>query len=330
MSFRTLLAFTAAAIALAVSPSVTAQSAPGPRVSPADIVRGAAASEWRSIAADDLLVMTLAPPAGGAATRRVVIQLLPAPLSARWVANIRTLAKAHWWDGTSVNRVQDNYVAQWGDATEKKPLPAGLSTMSEGEYDLAWSALPTAGGAASAPVGGFPGQDGTLRPADVYAPGLTWYRGFALATDMKPVDEARRVWPVHCYGMVGVGRGMSPDTGSGAELYAVIGHAPRHLDRNIALAGRVVEGMEYLSSLPRGTGELGFYEKPGERTPILRVRLASDLPAVEQPHYAYLTSEGESWPRYVAARRNREPPFFNRPADAADVCNIPVPVKRLP
>ncbi|MGK3946234.1 hypothetical protein ABK046_48770, partial [Streptomyces caeruleatus] len=26
------------------------------------------------------------------------------------------------------------------------------------------------------------------------------------------------IWPVHCYGSVGVGRGMSPDAGTGAEL----------------------------------------------------------------------------------------------------------------
>ena len=68
--------------------------------------------------------------------------------------------------------------------------------------------------------------------------------------------------------MVGVGRNYSPDTGSGAELYTVIGHAPRHLDRNIALVGRVIEGMEHLSTLPRGTGDLGFYKTAPERTPI--------------------------------------------------------------
>jgi len=77
--------------------------------------------------------------------------------------------------------------------------------------------------------------------------------------------------------MVGVGRGLSPDTGSGAELYVVIGHAPRHLDRNIALVGRVVEGMEHLSSLPRGAGALGFYEEPEERTPIRSVDICNIL-----------------------------------------------------
>ncbi len=79
--------------------------------------------------------------------------------------------------------------------------------------------------------------------------------------------------------MVGVGRNVSPDTGTGAELYTVIGHAPRQLDRNIALVGRIIEGMENLSSLPRGKGELGFYadDEADKRVPILSVRLGNEI-----------------------------------------------------
>lgn len=292
--------------------------------SPGQIAQAAPAGEWIRIADDDLLVMTLGSLSSPA--RRIVIQLMPAPIASAWVANIRRLAAAHWWDATSVNRVQDNYVAQWGDASEKKPLPARLEATSARDYTLTWHALP-ASAAAPSPVTRW-GKDG--RAADVYAEGILWYRGFPLATDARPVAEGRRVWPIHCYGSVGVGRNLAPDAGTGAELYAVIGHAPRHLDRNIAVVGRVIAGMEYLSSLPRGTADLGFYEQPGERTTITSVRLASDLPATERPRYSYLSTGGTTWPRYVAARRNREPPFFEQPADAADVCNIPVPIGAEP
>lgn len=128
--------------------------------------------------------------------------------------------------------------------------------------------------------------------------------------------------------MVGVGRGMPPDTGSGAELYTVIGHAPRHLDRNIALVGRVVEGMEHLSALPRGTAELGFYATAAERTPIRSVRLASELPAAERPRLQYLSTESASFAAYVQARANRRDAFYIRPAGGVDVCNVPVPIRR--
>jgi peptidylprolyl isomerase len=126
--------------------------------------------------------------------------------------------------------------------------------------------------------------------------------------------------------MVGVGRNLSPDPGTGAELYTVIGHAPRHLDRNIALVGRVIEGIEHMSSLPRGTGALGFYETEGERVPILSVRLGNDVKDV--PAFEYLNTDSASFAAYADARANRRDPFFNVPAGGADICNIPVPIRR--
>jgi peptidylprolyl isomerase len=134
----------------------------------------------------------------------------------------------------------------------------------------------------------------------------------------------------HSYGMVGVGRGMWPDSGTGAELYTVIGHAPRHLDRNIALVGRVIEGIEHLSSLPRGHGPLGFYDaaQGDERVPIVSVRIGTEVAGL--PAYEYLSTESDSFARYADARANRRDPFFIRPAGGADICNIPVPVRRVP
>ncbi len=83
---------------------------------------------------------------GGTVTVR-----LAAPYAPVHVANIRRLAATRWWDaGASVYRVQDNYVAQWGDATEKKPLPAGLVTPPPAEYDQPANARLTRGGAAVA------------------------------------------------------------------------------------------------------------------------------------------------------------------------------------
>ena len=107
--------------------------------SPNAIVEAAAAEEWVTIAPDDLLVMDLAADRDGNA-RRVVIQLMPPPFSQGWVENIRTLARAGWYDGVSVNRVQDNYVVQWGDATEEKPLPEVLNHIGEDGYeaDILW------------------------------------------------------------------------------------------------------------------------------------------------------------------------------------------------
>lgn len=296
-------------IVLAIAAQVTAP-AKDEVPSPPEIANAAPAADWRAIAPEDLLVMDLA----GGKARRVVIQLLPAPFSQGWVGNIRKLAAAHWWDGTSVNRVQDNYVVQWGDASEKKPLPAGLATVSQDDY------------LTRVPYGSFASARNALGPGNSVSSYSGFYRGFPV--QVEAIRSPALSWPVHCYGMVGVGRNMPPDTGTGAELYVVIGQAPKHLDSNIALVGRVVEGIEHLSSLPRGTGNLGFYETAGERVPITRVRLASELPAAEQPRFEYLDTEGPSFARYADARANRRDAFFIRPAGGSDVCNVPVPTRR--
>ena len=128
---------------------------------------------------------------------------------------------------------------------------------------------------------------------------------------------------------LGVARDNDPQTGDGGSLYAVIGQAPRHLDRNIAVVGRVIEGIEHFSTLPRGTEALGFYATPTERTPIASVRLASDLPAAERPRFEYLSTESASFAQYVNARANRHDAFFIKPAGGVDICNAPVPVRRV-
>ena len=106
------------------------------------------------------------------------------------------------------------------------------------------------------------------------------------------------------------------------------GHAPRHLDRNIALVGRIIQGLEHMSSLPRGTEALGFYKERSSDVPIVGAKLASDLPSDERPRFEYLT--GASFDAYLHARKNRQDDFFIRPAGGADVCNVNVPVRPVP
>ncbi|PTS73635.1 peptidylprolyl isomerase, partial [Sphingomonas sp. HMWF008] len=129
---------------------------------------------------------------------------------------------------------------------------------------------------------------------------------------------------------VGVARNLAPDTGTGGDLYTVIGHAPRHLDRNIAVVGRVIDGMTALSALPRGTGGgLGLYEDPKQRVPIKRIVLVADLPVAERPTYQYLRPDAPVFAATLEARANRGGPFFTVPAGAADLCNLMVPVRAV-
>lgn len=270
---------------------------------PSEVVAQSAPSDWQPIAAENLLVMDLAD--GG----RVVIELASdfAPVH---VANVRAFARAGWWNEAAIYRVQDNYVAQWGNGDAEVPLPAGVVQRPPAEYDRSLEGL-------SVRPLGYP---------DSYAPMVGHADGWPLGYD----PESGRAWLTHCYASVGVGRDLAPDTGTGGELYAVIGHAPRPLDLNIANIGRVIEGIHHLSARPRGTGNLGFYQtERGERPiPIARVRLAADIPEAERPSFEVMRSDTQAFSAYVTGRANRGGSFFNRPAGGIDICNVNVPVRR--
>ena len=300
----------AAAALLTLPVTALAQGAAEPPT-PASVVAAAPASAWKPIDPADLLVMDLAPDASGKA-RRVVIQLIPPPFSEGWTSNIRKLAKAHWWDGTSVYRVVDNWVAQWGDADETKPLPEGVVSPLD-SYET---------GGVHRMIDAFAHGDFLKDP---YSPNAFILSGWPIASD----DMRLSAWPIHCYGSVGVARDTE-STGTGSELYAVIGHAPRQLDRNIAVVGRVIEGIEHLSTLPRGKGEAGVYDDPVLRVPIVSVRLGSEVAEFPQPTFEYLASDSESFAEYVRVRANRQDDFYKVPAGSVDVCNVQVPIRRVP
>ncbi len=285
---------------LAAAALMSAAAPPAARA-PSEIVAAAPANAWRAVSPEDLLVMELA---NGA---RVAIELAPrfAPVH---VANIRALVRGRWFDGDAIVRVQDDYVVQWGGADPARTTPVGIVRPAPAEYER-----PVAG-LAIAP----------LASRDAYAVRVGFADGWPVASD------GARAWLPHCYGMVGVGRDMPPDTGDGSELYAVIGHAPRHLDRNITVAGRVLEGMPALASLPRGTAALGFYANPTQRLAIRRAWIASNMDAASRPRFEVMRTDMPSFSDYADARANRRDAFFIRPAGGADLCNVPVPTRRAP
>ena len=289
---------------LALAAALPAGPAPQHKPTAGQLAAAAPAEAWGAIDPDDMLVIDFAD------GQRSSIWLAPefAPVH---VANIRMIARSGWWNDATVYRVQDNYVTQWGDATEKKAPAVGIERHPPAEYEWPWQDHP---GLIANPY------------RDAYAARTGFTRsGWAVAGDGKTQ------WLPHCYGMVGVARDLAPDTGTGGDLYAVIGHAPRHLDRNIAVVGRVIDGMGALSALPRGTGGgLGLYEDAKQRVPIRRISIAADLPTAERPAFQYLRPDAPVFAATLEARANRGGPFFTVPAGAADLCNLMVPVRKVP
>ncbi|MDE1145238.1 MAG: peptidylprolyl isomerase [Azospirillaceae bacterium] len=266
-----------------------------------EVLAASSPGDWREPDPANLLYMDL--PQG-----RVIIELAPAFAPAH-VANLRLLAREGWFDGLAIDRVQDNYVTQWGDADNTR-TPKTAQTKLAPEFVVRGATV------AKLPFTPLPDRD-------TYAPEAGFTQGFPTARDSKNHEA----WLIHCYGMVGVGRDMALDSGSGAELYAVIGQAPRHLDRNITVVGRVLRGMDLLSGLPRGRATMGFYDDPKERPPITKVTLAGDLPPEQREKLLVLRTDTPTWAAYVEARRNRREEFFPVPAGHVDVCNVPLPVR---
>lgn len=295
---------------LSTAAAATSKHPPAPKKTSQEILASSPASAWRGLDPENTLLMELA-------SGQVIIELAPrfAPAHA---ANIRALARGGYWDGLAILRVQDNFVTQWGDpdgedAAKAKPLPAGASPKLPAEFAVPIDAIGKAAGFTR-----LPDEDG-------WAPRTGFAEGFPVAADPK----AGKAWLTHCYGMVGAGRGDAVDSSNGTELYAVIGQAPRGLDLNITVVGRVIKGMELLSALPRGTAAMGFYDKPEQRTGIQRVRLLAEVPPAERPALQVLRTDSATWTQLLDARRYRGGWFVHSPGHI-EVCSATVPIRPVP
>jgi peptidylprolyl isomerase len=280
---------------LAVAATVTATLAPAQ-----DLLKDSPAGDWRALDPEYTLYVEL--PAG-----RVVIELAPAYAPAN-VDAIRKLVRDKYFDGSFVIRSQDNYVVQWARPEEDERAKAMAKVKLKPEFarpieaKLAFTRL------------AYP---------DTYAPEVGFSGGFPVARDPKRGET----WLVHCYGSVGVGRDNAADSGNGSELYAVIGQSPRNLDRNITLVGRVVQGIELFSVMPRGKAALGFYEKPSEWIGIRAIRVAADVPAAERTNLEALRTDGATFKAWVESRANRREAWFHEPVGRVGVCNVALPVR---
>jgi peptidylprolyl isomerase len=265
----------------------------------ADVLAASTAQDWRTLDPENAVYLELE-------SGRVVIELAP-EFAPKHVANIRALAREGYFDGLAIVRSQDNFVVQWGD-------PDGKRQPTKGQRTLPAEFTRSAAGLAFTP----------LPDPDTYAPEVGFVGGFPAARDPK----SGTAWLAHCYAMVGAGRDEPADSGGGTELYVVTGHAPRQLDRNITLVGRVVHGIELLSILPRGTGALGFYEKAEQRVPIRRIRVAADVPPAERTPLELLRTDTRTFADLVEARRNRRDTWYKVPAGRIDLCNVLLPTRR--
>ncbi|MDM8011917.1 MAG: peptidylprolyl isomerase [Parasphingorhabdus sp.] len=318
--FRSMRLAVFAIAAACFSPALAQEEAPAP--TPAEILAAAPAEHWLPIPVSDLMILTL-PDAADGSKRQAVIQLLPTELSGGHVRNVRTLARGHWWDGTKIYRVARDFVTQFGGNPDAKAVPKGLETVPESEYY-------------NAALGAKRDTDrAALQAAVAYS---NQYQGTDIQPLMKMIyentgaqsvgfgggwpigsDKQGRAYPLTCRGALSPAHYDPPDTGSGAELSVITGEAARSLDTTFGMVGRVIDGLEHLQNLPLGTDPGGFYADKSQYVPISSIRLASELPLAEQPHYEYLASYSPALLQYIAAH-----------GGYGNICTVPVPVRKAP
>jgi peptidylprolyl isomerase len=285
-------------------PSHAGQPARSKGPTMAGVLAASKPGDWQALNPENTLYLELT-------SGRVVIELAPA-FAPKHVANVKALARERYYDGLAIVRVQDNYVVQWADPNSGKPELAR-------KIQHAQRTVPAEFERSLDPKLPFT----RLPDGDVYADEVGFSGGFPVARDRR----SGKMWLVHRYGMVGAGRDNALNSGGGTELFVVIGHAPRHLDRNDTLLGRVVQGIELLSTLPRGTGQLGFYEKAEQHVPIKAVRVAADVPESERTELEIMRTDTPTFKALIESRRNRREDWFAVPTGRIEIGNVPVPVQ---
>jgi len=267
---------------------------------------------WRPLEADNTVYLQL--PEG-----TVIIELNPAFAPAT-VKQFKGLLKEQFYRGLSFYRVIDGFVAQGGDESDisgSNPVPA-----LKAEFEIDWPLKPDDKEAAK---DWLPMAWTLVQKNDMFAPYTGFVDGFATARDQK---RKGKVWLTHCPGVVAMARNNKPDTGS-TDFYIVIGQAPRYLDRNLTIFGRVVWGMDLVQRIKRGpTRENGIITQDMDRTWIKRMRLASSIAENERLKIFVADTNSDGFRNMLKERRNRSSVFFHhQPPRVLDVCQVPVPVR---
>ncbi len=254
----------------------------------------AAEDVWRELDPENTLYIEM--DAG-----RVIVEL-STDIAPQNVAQIKTLVREGRYKDIRFYRVIENFVAQAG-------LQADAGDVSTVAAELVL------------PIEKLNGY-GMIETDDAYAPETGFYKGFAMGHDPESGDA----WALHCPGVMAMARGNDKDSAK-AEFYFPIGQAPRHLDRNMTVIGRVIGGFEHIQGVARGNRDFGggVIAVKDQQTPILKMQIAADLPLEERTPLDIINTNHPRFLERVEAMRSRSGPFWHHtPSSTLDICTVPV------
>lgn len=252
--------------------------------------------EWRLLSPDNVVVMAL--PHGN-----VYIELAP-QFSPKHAERFKSLVQSGYYDGEKFYRVIDGFVAQAGpqDGSDKDKQVKTLTMEDEFSVTDQFSYT-------------------LVQKGDMFAPQTGFKDGFALGYS----PNENKAWMLHCPGVIAMARGTEPNTGT-SHFYITNGQAPRYLDRIMAVFGRVVHGMNNVQAIQR-TAAIEGQDKVDAATftPMVKVRMMSDLPKAEQIQLEVQNTDSPEFIKGLEERKHRTNAFFyKKPKPVLDICQTPV------
>lgn len=259
--------------------------------------------DWRAVDPEDLLLIE---------TRDGLVAVeLSNAFAPNHAERMRQAVRDGFYDGLTFYRAIDGFVVQGGrgDANDFAPVP---------EY-------PELTGEFTVPVDSV--EFTPMPDPDHYADQVGHVQGVPAGHNLATGE----VWPLHCIGTMAMARAVAPDTGD-TEFYIVVGQAPRYLDRNMSVFGRVIDGMEHIQSVSRGDRAVdnGIIPVENGRDPIVSMRIAADLPEADRPAYEVMNSAGAAFHQAKLDYRVRTAEFFfDPPPQVMEACHLPAPARRI-
>lgn len=268
-----------------------AQDEPAP-LTPYQIVDQAPENAWRPVDLENVVLMDL--PAG-----IIAIELRP-DFAPGHVERIRTLVRDGFYDGLKFHRVIEGFMAQGGD-------PVGDGTGG--------SDLPDIKGEFSKDAKAF--ENFTPIGRDRVAARVGFVKGMPVAGEPEELrsfraDRAVKMWGAHCPGIMSMARASNPDSAN-SQFFLMIGDARSSLDTRYTTWGLIVDGQENARRIQRG-------EPPERPTPIIRMRMAMDVPEEERPKIEVLRTDNPVFQTYI-----KRAGLVSDDGLVRDLCNIKAP-----
>ena len=230
-------------------------------------------------------------------TKGVIIAELSPQIAPAYVARVKQLTRAGFYDGRKFFRVIDEFMAQTGDPQENGE---GGSAMPDLKGEFSFKRTIATPFSAVATKDGHTGFIGTVP-----------VRSQPDAQMMFTADGSVPANGMFCQGVLGMARAEEPDTAN-SQFFLMRQPYPS-LNDKYTVFGRVVIGLDIVRAIKEGEPPT----EPMDR--MTRVRVMSDIPAEQRTRFLVMDTNAQPFRAYAENWRAGQ-------GAAADICKLNIPV----